>query len=116
MNLEFKSFYLKGTIHFLYFCCLVILLVTNVILFLSRPTSPSRPEALSFHKKHLWGDDNFRVFIMESPVNFTMVDHFFLNTSECNCDLTIFGANFHQQKQIDNLTLFMTESLHEEGV
>lgn len=36
------------------------------------PTTPSRPEALSFHKKHLWGDDNFRVFIMESPVNFAM--------------------------------------------
>ncbi|XP_055947749.1 uncharacterized protein LOC129981100 isoform X4 [Argiope bruennichi] len=36
------------------------------------PCSPSRPEALSFQKKHLWGDDNFRVFIMESPVHFTM--------------------------------------------
>ncbi|XP_054713093.1 uncharacterized protein LOC129222603 [Uloborus diversus] len=36
------------------------------------PSSPSRPDALSFQKKHLWGDDNFRVFIMESPVNFTM--------------------------------------------
>ncbi|XP_042899392.1 uncharacterized protein [Parasteatoda tepidariorum] len=37
------------------------------------PCSPSRPEAVSFQKKHhLWGDDNYRVFIMESPVHFTM--------------------------------------------
>ncbi|XP_035223391.1 uncharacterized protein LOC118196098 isoform X2 [Stegodyphus dumicola] len=36
------------------------------------PTSPSRPEAVSFQRKHLWGDDNFRVFIMECPVHFAM--------------------------------------------
>lgn len=34
--------------------------------------SPSRPDQQSPQKKHLWGDDNFRVFIMECPVTFTM--------------------------------------------
>ncbi|KAG8197824.1 hypothetical protein JTE90_020102 [Oedothorax gibbosus] len=35
------------------------------------PCSLSRPEAFQ-KKQHLWGDDNCRVFIMESPVHFTM--------------------------------------------